>query len=94
MNVRVGGEYRIENLRLRAGYALLPSPDQNSNLNEQSSISFGIGYRNADYFLDLAIVNRNRSIEYIPYESLDGSQPVVPSEIDNTTVTVTWGINF
>ena len=94
MNIRVGGEYRIQNFMLRAGYALLPSPYQNSNLNEQTSVSFGLGYRNQDYFLDFAVVSSNRTIEYLPYSSFDGSQPTTSSEIDNVAVTATFGLNF
>lgn len=93
MNVRVGGEYRIQSFRLRAGYAFLPSPYQNSNLNEQTAVSFGFGYRTSDYFLDFAIVNRNRNIQYVPYEVFE-NQPIVDTEIENTVFTVTWGLNF
>ena len=57
MNIRAGGEYRIQNFMLRAGYALFPSPYRDSNLNEQTNITFGIGYRNADNFLAVTVVN-------------------------------------
>ncbi|MEM6734543.1 MAG: hypothetical protein AAF620_00610 [Bacteroidota bacterium] len=94
MNVRLGGEYRINKFMLRAGYAFFPSPYQNSDLNEQTDMSFGFGYRNAHYFLDLGVVNSTRTIEYIPYQSLDEFQPVASSEIENTIVTITFGLNF
>lgn len=92
MNIRVGGEYRIDKFSLRAGYAILPSPYENSNLNEQTSLTFGFGYRTVDYFLDFAVVHSNRNIEYVPYEYFD--QPVAATDIENTVVTITWGINF
>ena len=93
MNVRVGGEYRIESFRLRAGYAFLPSPYQSSNLNEQTSLSFGFGYRTNDYFLDFALVRRDRTVQYVPYETFE-NQPVATTDIEDTVFTVTWGINF
>lgn len=94
VNVRVGGEYRIESFRLRAGYSFFPSPYADSNLNETTNVTFGIGYRTRDYFLDFAIVNTERSISYAPYFTTDGFQPLADSEITNTAVTATFGINF
>lgn len=93
INIRVGGEYRIENFMLRAGYAIFPSPYSNSSLNELTNITFGFGYRTLDYFLDLAVVNSNRNISYIPYEIRD-NQPIASSDIKNTSVTLTFGLNF
>lgn len=94
MNIRVGGEYRIQSIRLRAGYSILPSPYTNSNLNEITNLTFGIGYRTSDYFLDLAVVNSERSVSYAPYFTNDGFQPLADSDITNTAVTVTFGLNF
>lgn len=93
INIRVGGEYRIDDFRLRAGYALMPSPYAESNLGEQTSITFGIGYRTSDYFVDLAVVNSERTISYLPYE-IAARQPVATSDIKNTSVAITFGINF
>ncbi|GAB4246876.1 MAG: TonB-dependent receptor [Ekhidna sp.] len=93
MNIRVGGEYRFDSFRLRAGYAIFPSPYKDTNLNEQTNITFGVGYRTPDYFLDLAIVNSESTIGYQPYEIVD-AQPLVNSEIRTTNVTFTFGLNF
>lgn len=93
MNIRIGGEYRIDNFRLRGGYALFPSPYEDSGLQDRENITFGFGYRNADYYLDFAVVNSASTILYSPY-SIAESQPVVSSEIKNTSVAVTLGFNF
>lgn len=93
VNIRVGGEYRIDNFMLRAGYAILPSPFRDSNLGEQTNITFGVGYRTVDYFIDLAVVNSDRIISYVPYE-IANNQPIATSDIKNTTVSVTFGLNF
>jgi len=93
MNIKVGGEYRIDNFTMRAGYAIYPSPYQSSDLNEQTNITFGVGYRTLDYFLDFGVVNSERTIAYIPYE-IGINQPTTSSDIKNTTVTVTFGLNF
>jgi len=94
MNIRVGGEYRIQSFMLRAGYSLFPSPYTDSNLNEVTNLTFGVGYRTADYFIDLAIVNTERSISYVPYFVNDGFQPLAESDIQNMAVTATFGFNF
>ena len=43
VNVRVGGEYRFDNFRLRAGYAFLPDPIKDYNLQDRTNITFGFG---------------------------------------------------
>ena len=93
MNIRVGGEYRIENFRLRAGYAIFPDPVKNSAFDDLTSVSFGFGYRTFDYFLDFAVVSSSRQEQAVPY-FIDGDQPVATSDITNTTVSVTFGLNF
>ncbi|MDE0471766.1 MAG: hypothetical protein OXH57_07470, partial [Ekhidna sp.] len=94
MNIRVGGEYRMQHFMLRAGYSVLPSPYENSNLNETTHLTFGAGYRTTDYFLDFGIVNSERTIGYSPY-FIDGDfQPVAISDIRNIMVTATFGLNF
>ncbi|MFK7952354.1 MAG: OmpP1/FadL family transporter [Ekhidna sp.] len=93
MNIRLGGEFRIDNFRLRGGYALFPSPYKNSNLEDRENITFGIGYRNSDYYLDLAVVNGIRNTTYAPY-TIAENQPIATSEIKNTSVALTLGFNF
>jgi len=94
INIRVGGEYRMQNFMLRAGYSVLPSPYENSSLNEVSNLTFGAGYRTTDYFLDFAVVNSERSMSYSPYFINDEFQPIADSDIRNTILTATFGLNF
>ena len=93
MNIRVGGEYRIDNFMLRAGYAYLPSPFDDPFADDQTRLTFGFGYRTTDYFLDFAIVNTERTENYAPYFVAE-NQPVATSNIKNTAATVTFGLNF
>lgn len=93
VNVRVGGEYRIDNFRLRAGYAFYPSPYKDSDLQERTSLTFGFGYRTSDYFLDFAVVDSEQTVLYSPYE-VGPNQPVVFSDVRNTSVAVTFGLTF
>lgn len=93
MNVRVGGEYRIDNFRLRAGYAFLPDPIKDYNLQDRTNITFGFGYRTFDYFLDFAVVTSKTQREAIPY-FIETDQPFSRADVRNTTVSVTFGLNF
>ncbi len=93
MNIRVGGEYRIDNFRLRAGYALFPSPYKNSDLQDRTNLTFGFGYRTRDYFLDFAVVNSETKSLYSPYE-IANDQPIVETDVQNTSVSVTFGLTF
>lgn len=93
LNVRVGGEYRFDNFRLRAGYAFLPDPIKNYNLQDRTDITFGFGYRTFDYFLDFAVISSQTQLESTPYFS-ELNQPFSRSDIRRTTVSVTFGLNF
>lgn len=93
MNVKVGGEYRIENFRLRAGYAFFPDPVKDSNLQDRTNVTFGVGYRTYDYFLDFAVVSSETQQQAVPY-FITNDQPVGTSDVRNTTVSVTFGLNF
>lgn len=93
VNVRVGGEYRFDNFRLRAGYAFLPDPIKNYNLQDRTDLTFGFGYRTFDYFLDFAVISSKTQREAIPYFS-DVNQPFGRTDIRRTTVSVTFGLNF
>ena len=93
MNIRVGGEYRFDKLRLRAGYAFFPDPIKNSSLLDRENITAGFGYRTLDYFVDFAVVTSKYQIEAVPY-FISENQPVATSDINNTTVSVSFGFNF
>ncbi len=67
-NLRVGGEVRLEPISLRAGYALYGSPYRSGiNDAQATSLSFGIGIRDKDYFFDLAYVHTQYSEDYYLY---------------------------
>ncbi|MEP1033857.1 outer membrane protein transport protein [Ekhidna sp.] len=93
VNIRVGGEYRFDNFRLRAGYAFLPDPIKDYNLQDRTDVTFGFGYRTLDYFLDFAVVSSKTQREATPYFS-ELNQPFSRTDIRRTTVSVTLGLNF
>ncbi|MER0439405.1 hypothetical protein [Emticicia sp. W12TSBA100-4] len=71
VNLKVGGEYRIENIRLRLGAKYMPDPyKQRIDDLDRSQLIFsgGVGYRSAKFFVDLAGVFNTFKTAYTPYE--------------------------
>ncbi len=91
-NVRLGAEYRIQSIFLRAGYAYYQDPLDNNR--DRDYITFGTGYRNQEFYLDFAVIKSAFEEQYAPYSLANGLTPVVNSDIDNTQVRVTTGFNF
>ncbi len=99
-NIRLGGEVRLNDLYLRAGYGYYgkvfqDNPDEeNANL-DYNSVSFGIGYRAQNVSIDFAYTNYNYSQKDILYP-LDSS--FVPATVNLTTAknmfTLTLGYKF
>lgn len=95
LNLKLGAEIRFGGVHFRSGYAIYPSPYLGSTLEDQRAISLGLGYRNEDFYIDLAIVERTRSVRYQPYSAYDAfPQPEVISDLKNTTASLTVGFNF
>jgi len=95
VNFRVGSEYRIDNFRLRAGYAYWSDPIENSTVDgTKQNINVGFGYRNKKFFADVAVINAFGDQSYSPYFLGDGSEPEIALDNKSTNVAVTVGFNF
>lgn len=94
VNYRLGGEYRMDNLRFRAGLGM--NQDATGQGNDRKHTTFGIGYISSDFFMDLAIINTRQNQQYNAYTFgfYDLENPLAESKIKNTTVTITAGFNF
>lgn len=96
-NIRAGGEYRIHNYRLRAGYSLMPDPfqtKQNGIDRMISSITTGAGYRTTNFYVDLAVVFSSGDTSYRPYQLNYALDPLVTLTKKSTTLLITVGIPF
>ena len=96
-NLRVGGEYRLDKLRFRAGYMFMPDPfitPQNGVNREVISFSGGVGYRTAKFYVDLAVIHGSGDNSYRPYKLDYPLDPVVRQTLKFTTVLVTVGLPF
>jgi hypothetical protein len=68
-NLRFGTEWRYSSFSFRAGYAIYGSPYAQGNDFEHTNLSFGIGYSERDFSLDLAYVNGQSSNNYYLYST-------------------------
>lgn len=96
LNVRLGGEYVMDKIRLRAGYALYSTPFRDGIATESgtiSRISGGIGYHGQNTFIDFAIVTGGNSEEYVPYIA-PNSAPSVINKSSYTSSVLTIGFKF
>lgn len=90
---RLGGEYRIKQISLRAGYRFEQSPYANGNtIGDLNAISAGLGYNFGGSRLDLAI---NRSEQDINERFFDAgiTTPAIINRI-NTNATLSYTLNF
>jgi hypothetical protein len=96
VNYRIGGEFRYEVLRFRAGYNFQSNPFVD-DVDEDRSIktaSLGVGFRTKRFFGDLAWLNTKGNSTYSPYQFLDGYRPEVILANTVNTLMLTLGITF
>jgi hypothetical protein len=95
-NVRVGGEFRYQKLRLRGGVNYMGDPLSSSTDDAEQFVigaSGGIGYRSDKFYIDFAVMNFSRSNNYRPY-TISNNSPLVTYDQKNTNVMVTVGFPF
>ncbi len=90
---RVGGEYRITQVSLRAGYRFEQSPYANTDtIGDLNSISGGIGYNFGGSRLDFSLNRIDQSVN----EQLLDTGLITPASINRirTNATLSYTINF
>jgi hypothetical protein len=100
INYRVGAEYKIGVLSLRAGLGVNGSPlkDDDDNVFNTKFYSGGLGYRVNNYYFDLAYQRVETVNSFSPY-TLDPTNPVGPEPTANVdfarnNVFLTFGLRF
>lgn len=92
-NLRVGGEFRLDPLVLRGGYAFYSSPYKSGvNDGQQSVVSAGLGFRERSFFLDFGYALTFFSEDYYLYSA----QFVDPVQNDHrmSRFMLTFGFRF
>lgn len=96
-NIRIGGEYVIDNVRLRGGYALYGSTydkDITGIDDSKSFITGGIGLKLGEQYFDLAIVRSSFQNSTSPYVLSYTDEPVIENKNQNLSVVFTYGVRF
>ncbi|NJN28364.1 MAG: hypothetical protein HC819_21525 [Cyclobacteriaceae bacterium] len=99
VNLRIGAEWRIKTMRVRAGYNYQPSPIKHENADRKlQTISTGVGLRSGKYFVDLAASYKMYNSQYAPY-LLENPNNLVHLEnnfadIDNQNLTIALSVGL
>ena len=95
VNVRVGGEVRLDQMAIRAGYAYYGSPYESYNEGAAQSASLGIGYRGKSFFLDVAgqfMFMQDPDVTHALART--GNIPTADITTRNTQISMTAGFRF
>ncbi len=104
-NLKIGTEWRYQNLSFRGGYAMYGTPFAPSSKiagadMSKTCYSLGIGIRDQDYFIDFGYV-LSQSTEYFQEYTLDNPfndpakvVPGVTNKINTNNFSVTLGVKF
>ncbi len=92
INYSVGGEYRIQKLRIRAGYAFYGDPfGESGDLDRSTSqLSGGIGLKLPAFSIDFGLVNRRFNSYYTSYPGAD----LATTDNNRISGSLTLGFNF
>ncbi|WMI67931.1 OmpP1/FadL family transporter [Mangrovimonas sp. YM274] len=90
---RVGGEYRIQRISLRAGYRFEESPYQNDSLyGDLNGYSFGIGYNFGNFKIDAAFDQSKQDINYQLYNVGLTDSALIDSKVSNFVVSLSFNL--
>lgn len=96
-NIRAGAEYRLNAFRFRGGYAFMPEPfksTQNDVSTSLQRITGGVGYREKNFYIDMAVVHNFGDNSYRPYTVNSAATPLVSSSQKATNLIFTVGLTF
>lgn len=93
INLKLGGEYAMNNLRLRAGVNLNGSP-YSGNTDFDTGYGLGIGYRGDKFYIDGAYASSSQDRRYEPYPVDGFNEQVVTQTLDQNQFMVTVGFKL
>ncbi len=91
-NYRLGAEAKLGAISLRGGYAYYPHPLANTSAT--TSYTGGIGYKVADYYFDITVVNSQWSKTHNSYTIVNGKTPSADVQFNRNSVQLTFGTRF
>ena len=97
-NYKLGAEFRLDELRVRGGFNYQADPYKEQTVDRSIyTYSGGLGYRNEDFFVDLAAQVANRRQTYSPYflpGDYAGGSPEVGIDLRSVSAMITIGTTF
>lgn len=92
--IKVGGELRLNQVSLRAGYRFEESPYKNKNtLSDLNGYSLGLGYNFGGFRMDVAFDQAKQSSEYRLYNNSGfPSSASIDSRLSNVTLSVAFNL--
>ncbi|MBO6516160.1 MAG: hypothetical protein JJ975_06390 [Bacteroidia bacterium] len=96
VNLRIGGEYVLNVVRLRAGFARYSSPLTNARDNNltRTFLTTGIGIQDKRWALDMAVVQRMGKEQIQPYTLDSGTVPVATNTATRNSLVLTLTTKF
>lgn len=94
VNIRIGGEWALQQFRLRGGYQLRSTPIANSNDGLNGVLSLGAGIRGKNVYLDLGYQRATSEDSYSPYLTSLGNEPIIDNKIALSRYLLTIGYKF
>lgn len=96
VNFKLGGEYRFNIFRFRAGGGYYGDPYAYQSESDRSriSLSAGAGVRLPNFYVDLAVVRNAYNSQYRPYETTISSVPTALTSNSDVRGIITVGFNF
>ena len=95
-NIRVGTEWRLNSLAFRAGYAIYGSPFKSGvNDGKRTTLSFGLGFREKQFFIDFAYAYTKQSEDYYFYDpSVVPALSPVKNDLKGSNIMMTIGFKY
>ncbi|MBU1009565.1 MAG: hypothetical protein KKD74_05465 [Bacteroidetes bacterium] len=94
-NLRFGTEWRYTNFSFRGGYAIYGSPYANQQNNgEMRTYSFGLGYNEGNFGLDLAYVHGSMQQDYYLYSSENYTTNATKQDLNSNNFVLTLRTKF
>lgn len=94
-NVRLGTEWRAANISFRGGFSYYGSPYKNS-INDGSAISYslGLGYKERNYYIDIAWITTTQSEDYYLYGYNNINTNKAVNDLKYSQFMLTYGFRF
>jgi long-subunit fatty acid transport protein len=96
-NVRIGGEFKVNQIAFRGGFNYMGSPYTNGlKKGDRYTLSVGTGYRTDTWYIDLTYAHSFQDVYESPYVlgRIGGSPAPALLNLRAHQVVLTWGSRF